>query len=141
MCRIRLELYAHRNEPDLLGLGLLILLLIIKGVCHYLLNQKFGCKLGRKSENAMEYFRNFTFYLSTRKRPSSSRTTPSPSFTDSNPSPVLLSPKFDWPWVGDLPGKVSPLKSDLPHTWSNSRPIRNLLLKAATEVLPGLSLT
>ena len=37
MCRIRLELYAHRNEPDLLGLGLLILLLI--ELCHYLLKQ------------------------------------------------------------------------------------------------------
>ena len=38
MCRIRLELYAHRNEPDLLGLGLLILLLIER-VYHYLLKQ------------------------------------------------------------------------------------------------------
>ncbi len=35
MCRIRLELYARRNNPDLGGLGLLVLLLIIDCVCHY----------------------------------------------------------------------------------------------------------
>ena len=35
MCSIRLVLYAHRNNPNLRGLGLLILLLIIKSVCHY----------------------------------------------------------------------------------------------------------
>ena len=52
MCRIRLVLYAHRNEPDLIGLGLLILLLIIKGVCHYFVNQKFDCNLRRKSGDA-----------------------------------------------------------------------------------------
>ncbi len=56
MCRIRLELYAHRNEPDLIGLGLLILLLIVKGVCHYLLNQKFEGNLRRKSEDASIFF-------------------------------------------------------------------------------------
>ena len=34
MCRIRLVLYAHRSNPDLLGLGLLILL-IVERACHY----------------------------------------------------------------------------------------------------------
>ena len=64
MCRIRLELYAHRNKPDLIGLGLLILLLIIKGVCHYLLNQKFECKLKRrfhKCKTFLKFFHNL-FY-------------------------------------------------------------------------------
>ena len=63
----RLVLYAHRNEPDLLGLGLLVLLLIVKGVCHYLLNQKFECKLRRNSgypivfQNFLKVF-NIPFY-------------------------------------------------------------------------------
>ena len=55
MCRIRLELYAHRNEPDLIGLGLLILLLIVKGVCHYLLNQKFECNLRRHFQKCKDF--------------------------------------------------------------------------------------
>ena len=35
MCRIRLVLYAARSNPDLLGLGLLLLLLDIKVTNHY----------------------------------------------------------------------------------------------------------
>ena len=35
MCRIRLELYAARSNPDLLALGLLLLLLVIKVTNHY----------------------------------------------------------------------------------------------------------
>ncbi len=34
LCRIRLVLYAHRNNPGLIALGLLVLLLVINGVCH-----------------------------------------------------------------------------------------------------------
>ena len=35
MCRIRLELYAPRSTRDLLVLGLLLLLLLVKNVLHY----------------------------------------------------------------------------------------------------------
>jgi len=36
MCRIRLELYAQRSPPDLLVLGLLLIIIIITDAFHCL---------------------------------------------------------------------------------------------------------
>lgn len=58
MCRIRLELYAQRNNLGLLVPGLILLIIAI--VFHYLLNQKLGCKLRRNFNNANFFFTFFT---------------------------------------------------------------------------------
>ena len=76
----RLELYAHRSNPDLLGLGLLILLVERITVCHYLQNQKFECKLRRRFQKCKTFLKIFHNLLYN-----------TPSFADLiGESPILL---------------------------------------------------